>query len=82
VAGLALGALSLFSSSLGFVRDGPVDGKDYVLRGNTADEEIELEVPLDMVDQPLDFLSAARACGCNFLRGVSLANLDQLPDWN
>ena len=38
--------------------------------------------PLDNMDQPLDYDSAARASGLNFLVGYELAQQDQPPAWN
>src|SRR5450432_1472374 len=38
--------------------------------------------PLDNMDQPLDFESAAKAAGLNFLVGYELAQRDQPPVWN
>jgi hypothetical protein len=38
--------------------------------------------PLDSMNQPLDFESAAKAAGLNFLVGYEIAQRDQPPQWN
>jgi len=38
--------------------------------------------PLDNMDQPLDYDSAAKVSGLNFLVGYELAQQDQRPTWN
>ena len=42
----------------------------------------QYHTPLDNMDQPLDYDSAARASGLNFLVGYELAQQDQPPAWN
>ena len=66
------------------VTDGPdstnpkVNGLEFQKKWNVT----RYHTPLDNMEQPLDFSSAARASGFNFLLGVSLSNQDQLPAWN
>jgi hypothetical protein len=38
--------------------------------------------PLDNMDQPLDYESAAKAAGLNFLVGYEIAQRDLPPEWN
>ncbi len=67
-----------------FVSDGPdstnpkINGLEFQKKWNIT----RYHTPLDNMEQSLDFPSAARASGFNFLLGVSLANQDQLPAWN
>jgi Zn-dependent M28 family amino/carboxypeptidase len=66
------------------VSDGPdstdpkINGLEFQKKWNVT----RYHTPLDNMEQPLNFPSAARASGFNFLLGISLANQDQLPAWN
>ncbi len=67
-----------------FVTDGPhssdpkINGLEYSKKWNVT----RYHTPLDSMDQPMDFPSAARASCFNFLLGISLADQEQLPTWN
>lgn len=66
------------------VTDGPnstdtkINGLEFQKKWNVT----RYHTPLDNMEQPLEFLSAARASGFNFLLGVAIANQEQAPDWN
>ena len=58
--------------------DPKVDGLVVIKKWLTT----QYHTPLDNMDQPLDYDSAARASGLNFLVGYELAQQDQPPAWN
>jgi Zn-dependent M28 family amino/carboxypeptidase len=58
--------------------DPKVDGLSVIRKWLTT----QYHTPLDNMDQPLDYESAARASGLNFLVGYELAQQDKPPAWN
>jgi hypothetical protein len=58
--------------------DPKVDGLSVIKTWMTT----RYHTPLDNMDQPLDYDSAAKASGLNFLVGYELAQQDQPPTWN
>jgi Zn-dependent M28 family amino/carboxypeptidase len=66
------------------VSDGPdstdpnINGLEFQKKWNVT----RYHTPLDNMEQPLNFPSAARASAFNFLLGISLADQDRLPAWN
>jgi Zn-dependent M28 family amino/carboxypeptidase len=66
------------------VTDGP-DSSDPKINGLEFQKKWNVtryHTPLDNMEQPMDFTSAARASGFNFLLGVDLAQQEQVPAWN
>jgi hypothetical protein len=67
-----------------FVTDGPdstdpkINGLEFSKKWNVT----RYHTPLDNMEQPMDFTSAAHASGFNFLLGVDLAQQQQVPTWN
>jgi Zn-dependent M28 family amino/carboxypeptidase len=58
--------------------DPKVDGLEVVKKWLTT----RYHTPLDSMDQPLDYDSAAKGSGLNFLVGYELAQQDDAPTWN
>ena len=67
-----------------YLSDGPgssdpaVNGLEIIRKWNVT----RYHTPLDSMDQPLDFASAARATQLIFLVGYDIAQQDQVPVWN
>lgn len=58
--------------------DANVDGLEVIKKWLTK----QYHTPLDNMEQPLDYESAAKGTGLNFLVGYELAQQDQPPAWN